>query len=290
MTGKKWRFDDWTFPARGGISLWDNLIEKGLARNSITQLIKNKGIFVDGLRIDSHRELMGGEEIRLQMAKEAIDYEPLSMELTIVYEDEDLLILDKPSGITVYSIKEPSLANGISAYFKENKLYRKVRFINRLDRDTSGLILIAKNPLAQAYYQKEMTEGTLEKYYEALAEGCIKEPFTTELYMRRSDDRIHYEVCTPTEVGAKLTKTAFSPIKSWTEGDQSFTRLAVQLFTGRTHQIRLSLAHIGHPLAGDVHYGGMKREGGFYLRSRRIVLKHMRTGEILSIEAPSISW
>ncbi len=95
------------------------------------------------------------------------------MPLTIAYEDEDILIVDKASGITMNSKGQVSLANGVAYYFKTHKIYRKVRFLNRLDRDTSGLVVVAKHGLAQHFYQMQMDDNRLEKWYRATVQGRL---------------------------------------------------------------------------------------------------------------------
>ena len=141
------------------------------------------------------------------MAKEKIDYEPIEMNLHILYEDDDLLIVDKPAGVTVNSKDQVSLANGVAYYFKEHGIKRKVRFLNRLDRDTTGCIVIAKSGLAQSLYQQQMDDNTFEKWYMATVEGIVEaDEDSLVLSMERSVDGIHYEV----NPKGKETRTDYS--------------------------------------------------------------------------------
>ena len=125
-------------------------------RKSMVKLFDEKLIHVNGHKATPHTEVSIDDEIWIAMAKEKIDQEPIAMDLHILYEDDDLLIVDKPAGVTVNSKDQVSLANGIAYYFKEHGIKRKVRFLNRLDRDTTGCIVIAKSGLAQSLYQQQM--------------------------------------------------------------------------------------------------------------------------------------
>ena len=122
-------------------------------RKAMVKLFDEKLIHVNGHKATPHTEVSIDDEIWIAMAKEKIDHEPIAMDLHILYEDDDLLIVDKPAGVTVNSKDQVSLANGIAYYFKEHGIKRKVRFLNRLDRDTTGCIVIAKSGLAQSLYQ-----------------------------------------------------------------------------------------------------------------------------------------
>ncbi|WP_251423987.1 RluA family pseudouridine synthase [Veillonella agrestimuris] len=193
------------------------LLDTLYPRKAMVKLFDEKLIHVDGHKATPKTEVAIGSEVWIAMAKEKIDYEPVAMDLQIVYEDDDLLILDKPAGVTVNSPNQVSLANGVAHYFREHGIKRKVRFLNRLDRDTTGCIVIAKSGLAQSLYQQQMDDDRFEKWYTAIVEGIIPstdgllstEGGLLELPMRRSADGIHYEV----HESGVMTRTEYRVIK-----------------------------------------------------------------------------
>ena len=232
--------------------------------------------------------------------------------------------MDKPAGVTVNSKDQVSLANGIAYYFKEHGIKRKVRFLNRLDRDTTGCIVIAKSGLAQSLYQQQMDDNTFEKWYMAIVEGIVEsDSDSLVLPMDRSIDGIHYEVNTK----GKDTRTDFTVLYRYPDGvvdnsvhnlqnivdishenvdstvntvdkqggivdnsvhnlgNQPCTAVAVRLYTGKTHQIRVAFSHIGHPLIGDTLYGSKFTGEPFALRAMKVVFTHMRSGERITVQA-----
>ena len=201
---------------------------------------------------------------------------------------------------------------------------RKVRFLNRLDRDTTGCIVIAKSGLAQSLYQQQMDDNTFEKWYMAIVEGIVEvDEDSLVLPMERSADGIHYEV----NPKGKETRTDYSVLcrhqsqpvdnsvnkslnsvdiaskdvdielsdvdKSGQNVDKSvynsrergYTEVLVRLYTGKTHQIRVAFSHIGHPLVGDTLYGAQPTGQPFQLRAQKVVFTHMRTGERITVTA-----
>ena len=270
------------------------LLDTKYPRKAMVKLFDEKLVHVNDHKATPHAEVTVGDEIWIAMAKEKIDHEPIVMDLHILYEDEDLLILDKPAGLTVNSKGQVSLANGVAHYFKENGIKRKIRFLNRLDRDTTGCIVIAKSGLAQSLYQQQMDDNTFEKWYMAVVEGIIDtDENSLVLPMAKSIDGVHYEV----NPKGKETRTDYSVLcrhqsqpvdnsvnksknsvdiasknvdielsdvdKSGQNVDKSvynsrksgYTEVLVRLYTGKTHQIRVAFSHIGHPLVGDTLYG-----------------------------------
>ena len=293
-------------------------------RKSLVKLFEEKLIHINGHKATPKDVISEGDEIWIAMAKEKIDYEPIEMNLHILYEDDDLLIVDKLAGVTVNSKDQVSLANGVAFYFKEHGIKRKVRFLNRLDRDTTGCIVIAKSGLAQSLYQQQMDDNTFEKWYMATVEGIVEaDEDSLVLSMERSDDGIHYEV----NPKGKETRTDYSVLyrhssqpvdnsvnksknsvdiasknvdielsdvdKSGQNVDKSvynsqecgYTEVLVRLYTGKTHQIRVAFSHIGHPLVGDTLYGAQPTEQPFQLRAQKVVFTHMRTGERITVTA-----
>ena len=293
-------------------------------RKSLVKLFEEKLIHINGHKATPKDVISEGDEIWIAMAKEKIDHEPIEMNLHILYEDDDLLIVDKPAGVTVNSKDQVSLANGVAYYFKEHGIKRKVRFLNRLDRDTTGCIVIAKSGLAQSLYQQQMDDNTFEKWYMATVEGIVEaDEDSLVLSMERSDDGIHYEV----NPKGKETRTDYSVLyrhssqpvdnsvnksknsvdiasknvdielsdvdKSGQNVDKSvynsqecgYTEVLVRLYTGKTHQIRVAFSHIGHPLVGDTLYGAQPTEQPFQLRAQKVVFTHMRTGERITVTA-----
>ena len=293
-------------------------------RKSLVKLFEEKLIHINGYKATPKDVISEGDEIWIAMAKEKIDHEPIEMNLHILYEDDDLLIVDKPAGVTVNSKDQVSLANGVAYYFKEHGIKRKVRFLNRLDRDTTGCIVIAKSGLAQSLYQQQMDDNTFEKWYMATVEGIVEaDEDSLVLSMERSADGIHYEV----NPKGKETRTDYSVLyrhssqpvdnsvnksknsvdiasknvdielsdvdKSGQNVDKSvynsqecgYTEVLVRLYTGKTHQIRVAFSHIGHPLVGDTLYGAQPTGQPFQLRAQKVVFTHMRTGEHITVTA-----
>ena len=293
-------------------------------RKSLVKLFEEKLIHINGHKATPKDVISEGDEIWIAMAKEKIDHEPIEMNLHILYEDDDLLIVDKPAGVTVNSKEQVSLANGVAFYFKEHGIKRKVRFLNRLDRDTTGVIVIAKSGLAQSLYQQQMDDNTFEKWYMATVEGIVEtDEDSLVLPMERSADGIHYEV----NPKGKETRTDYSVLrrhqselvdnsvyklvnsvdiaqenvdielqnvdKNGANVDKSvhnsqesgYTEVLVRLYTGKTHQIRVAFSHIGHPLVGDTLYGAQPTGQPFQLRAQKVVFTHMRTGERITVTA-----
>lgn len=293
-------------------------------RKAMVKLFDEKLVHVNDHKATPHAEVTVGDEIWIAMAKEKIDHEPIAMDLHILYEDDDLLILDKPAGLTVNSKGQVSLANGVAHYFKENGIKRKIRFLNRLDRDTTGCIVIAKSGLAQSLYQQQMDDNTFEKWYMAVVEGIIDtDENSLVLPMAKSIDGVHYEV----NPQGKETRTDFTVLHRYPNGvvdnsvhnlqnivdishenvdstvntvdkqgenvgnsvhnlgNQPCTAVAVRLYTGKTHQIRVAFSHIGHPLLGDTLYGAKSTGEPFALRAIKVVFTHMRSGDRITVQA-----
>lgn len=300
------------------------LLDSKYPRKAMVKLFDEKLIHVNGHKATPHTEIAVDDEIWIAMAKEKIDHEPIAMDLHILYEDDDLLIVDKPAGVTVNSKNQVSLANGIAYYFKDRGIKRKIRFLNRLDRDTTGCIVIAKSGLAQSLYQQQMDDNTFEKWYMAIVEGLVEsDSDSLVLPMDRSIDGIHYEV---NSMG-KETRTDFTVLHRYPNGvvdnsvhnlqnivdishenvdstvntvdkqgenvdnsvhnlgNQPCTAVAVRLYTGKTHQIRVAFSHIGHPLLGDTLYGAKSTGEPFALRAIKVVFTHMRSGDRITIQA-----
>ena len=293
-------------------------------RKAMVKLFDEKLIHVNGHKATPHTEVAVDDEIWIAMAKEKIDHEPIAMDLHILYEDDDLLIVDKPAGVTVNSKDQVSLANGIAHYFKDRGIKRKIRFLNRLDRDTTGCIVIAKSGLAQSLYQQQMDDNTFEKWYMAIVEGIVEsDSDSLVLPMDRSIDGIHYEVNSK----GKETRTDFTVLHRYLDGvvdnsvhnlqnivdishenvdstvntvdkqggyvdnsvhnfgNQPCTAVAVRLYTGKTHQIRVAFSHIGHPLLGDTLYGAKSTGEPFALRAIKVIFTHMRSGDRITVQA-----
>ena len=300
------------------------LLDTKYPRKAMVKLFDEKLIHVNGHKATPHTEVAVDDEIWIAMAKEKIDYEPIAMDLHILYEDDDLLIVDKPAGVTVNSKDQVSLANGIAYYFKDRGIKRKIRFLNRLDRDTTGCIVIAKSGLAQSIYQQQMDDNTFEKWYMAIVEGLVEsDSDSLTLPMTKSVDGIHYEVNSK----GKETRTDYTVLHRYPDGavdnsvynlqnavdispknvdstvnvvdkqgrvvdnsvhnleNQPCTMVAIRLYTGKTHQIRVAFSHIGHPLVGDTLYGAKSTGEPFALRAMKLVFTNIRSGERITVKA-----
>ena len=181
---------------------------------------------------------------------------PKNIPLDIVYEDEDILVINKPAHMPTHPSMgnyENTVANGIMYYFKSRGEERVFRAVNRLDKDTSGLMAIAKNAYIHARLGEEIADGTLKRRYTAIVCGNLETDGTIDAPIDRAHDSTIERIVRP---DGQRAVTHYSVIKRF--GD--YTLINLELETGRTHQIRVHMAHIGHPLAGDWLYGTEDKE------------------------------
>ena len=233
-----------------------------------------------------------GDIIGVRLPEEKSDFPAQDIPLDIIYEDDDIIMVNKQPGVIVHPTKghpDHTIANGVMKYMADSGQTFKVRFANRIDMDTSGLIIVCKNANAQNELSNQMRHNTVVKKYIALVEGNVPEDhFLIDFPIGRPDSvsiqRCHMEV----EDGGKEAR---SEVRVLERCDSSVhgphTLVEVTLHTGRTHQIRVHLSHTGHPIAGDRLYGGgtdlIDRQA---LHAHYIEFDHPVTGERVSFEAP----
>lgn len=229
-----------------------------------------------------------GDVIGVRLPEESSDFPPENIPLDIIFEDDDLILVNKQPGIIVHPTKghpEHTIANAVMYYMQQTDQVFKVRFANRIDMDTTGIIIVAKNANAQNDLSNQMRHNSVIKKYIALVEGCVEEDhFTIDLPIGRPDQiSIQRKVM---EEGGKNAVTEVRVIDRFdSEKYGPHTLLEILLHTGRTHQIRVHLSHVGHVIAGDILYGGrtdiISRQA---LHAYHIEFTHPATGEYMTFE------
>ena len=247
--------------------------------SSLIGKVKYGGVFVNGENVHMREVVRNGDEITVYYPEEdSENVLPMELPLSVVYEDGDILVVDKPQDMPIHPSRGnhlPTLANAVRFYMGEAFVFRA---ITRLDRDTSGLVLIAKNQRAAAVMGREMMAKQIEKVYHALVsgipeprEGVINAPIA-----REREDSIRRVV----RKDGKDSVTEYRVLSVDGEGN---ALCEVRPLTGRTHQIRVHMAYIGHPLKDDFLYG-TEREGALYcLRCVRLSFTHPTTGEKMTV-------
>ena len=265
--------------------------ELGLSSRLIRGAALEKRILVNNNPVRMRHVLHTGDIVVVKLQrKESQNIIPEKMELDIVYEDEDILILNKPPFLVVHPTKSypyGTLANGVLNYFNESGQNCIVRLVSRLDMNTSGLISIAKNQFAHMYLSKQMEQNSLEKRYLAIVHGHLKEKEGTinaPIYKPEEEEGENKPRRVIDERG-QVSITHYKVIESFAGGDL----VECLLETGRTHQIRVHLTHLGHPIYGDTLYGYgedeeelIKRQA---LHAYGLDFKSPRTQKELSIRA-----
>ena len=227
-----------------------------------------------------------GDIISIRLPEESSDFPAEDIPINVLYEDDDLMFINKQPGIIVHPTKgHPmhTIANGIMKYMQDNNQTYKIRFANRIDMDTSGIVIVAKNANSQHDISHQMRTNAVRKQYIAIVNGVIaRDAFTIDKPIGRPNEESIQRT-----VLAEGGKNAITDVKVLERFD-NHTLVEVTLHTGRTHQIRVHLTHIGHPITGDHLYGGdapelMNRQA---LHAAKMELKHPMTSETLEIEAP----
>ena len=255
-----------------------------LSRSKIQKLIKEKKILVNNKKVNSSYLVKENDEITINDDLEyEINIEPENIPLDIVYEDDDLLIINKPSGMVVHPAPGHYTNTLVNALLYRFNLTsgEKIRpgIVHRLDKDTSGLMLVAKNEEAHEKLSKMIASKEVERHYLAIVEGVINhETGTIDAPIGRDpNDRQKMKV---TDINSKEAVTHFKVLERF----KNTTLIECILETGRTHQIRVHLAYIKHPVVNDPTYGKAKTEFGQMLHSKSIRLKHPRTEKELFFE------
>ena len=229
-----------------------------ISYNLLLKLKKNNKILLNGTSTYLDKEIFNGDiiTINIDFEEDNSNIVPTKMVLSVLYEDEYLLIIDKPAGIPVHPSVihfEDSLSNGVKYYFDTINLHKKIRPVNRLDRNTSGIVIFAKNEYIHDMLSKQMQNKQFKKEYIAICEGVFdKKQDTINAPIARKIDSI-IERCVSSTGDVALTH--YSILKEICKNNETFSEVLVNLETGRTHQIRVHMAYIGHPIVGDSLYG-----------------------------------
>ncbi len=263
--------------------------EMGISTRLIRSASIQKRIFVNDEVVKMNRVIKSGEIIKIDLEKEeSQNIAPEKIDIEIVYEDEDILVVNKKPFMVVHPTKtyqSGTLANGVINYFMESNQNCIVRLVSRLDMNTSGLIIIAKNQFTHGMLSKAMSENKVEKRYLAIAHGIFKEKQGTIDKPIYRPEGIENGTRRIVDERGQRSITHYKVVDEF--GDSSLVECKLE--TGRTHQIRVHLSHLGHPIYGDVLYGDGDNEGHLIerqaLHAYGLDFKSPRTEKELSLRA-----
>ena len=270
-----------------GTTVLDFLRKKGFSRHILSSMKADKEALTrNGQRIGGREQLLAGDYFRVRLL-ETVDSDgiiPVSMPLSILYEDEDILVINKPADMPVHpSIGNytNTLANGVAAYLDAKDEHSPFRCINRLDRDTSGALILAKNAFSAAVLSTQMRNRQIRRTYLAVVEGITPPNGTISAPISRVDDSVierHVDF-----LHGEPAVTHYERLE--TKNEHSL--LEIHLETGRTHQIRVHMGYIGHPLPADYlyhpKYDCFKRQP---LHSLQLEFRHPVTDKSMCLLAP----
>lgn len=260
----------------------------GMSRRLLRKLKANACVRVNGEAAYLTSRVTAGDRVRVILPEDReTDVVPQAMPLHIVHEDDDLLVLDKQPGVVVHPTKhypDGTIANGLVYYWQTKGEKRSVRPVNRLDKDTSGVMVFAKHAYAHDFLAKQLQTGESVREYRAVVHGKVeRDSGTINMPIARHPDHASRRIVHPH--GAHAV-THYNVLQRFPRA----TYIACTLETGRTHQIRVHMAAIGHPVIGDAVYGDSVKNGDFpisrqALHAYAIRLVHPRTGKTKHFQA-----
>ena len=268
---------------------------EGLTRSAAQRLLEEGKVSLQGRPLKKNHRLRAGEELELCLPDPVpTDARPQDIPLDIVYEDADVAVVNKPRGMVVHPAPgnpDGTLVNALLAHCGQSLsgVGGAIRpgIVHRIDKDTSGLLIIAKNDRAHLALSAQLKDHTLSRVYEAVTIGSLKEDRgTVDAPIGRSlRDRKRMAVVPD----GRRAVTHYQVLARY----PGYTHLRCQLETGRTHQIRVHMAYLGHPLAGDPVYGPKndpERLGGQCLHARELTFVHPTTGQTVHLTCPLPDW
>ena len=260
------------------------------SRSEVTRRIKSDCVLVNG-RVAKASLLLKDDDVieLLDYEKPVMDVVPTKMDLDILYEDRYLMVINKPSGLTVHpgaGNYDQTLVNGLMYYTKDLSDVsgdNRLGIVHRIDKDTSGLICVAKNDAAHNFLAEQLKNHTMSRTYVALVRGVIKENHGT-INMPIGRDSRNRQKMAVTRNNSKEAITNFDVLQRFSNN----TLVQCKLVTGRTHQIRVHLSYIGFPVEGDPLYGGRNYkklyDGGQLLTAVKLRLIHPRSKKEMEFE------
>ena len=269
----------------------------GVTRSAAQRWLEEGRVTLDGVPVRKNARLQPGQVLSVTPPQpEAVDVVPQDIPLDVAYEDDDVIVVNKPVGMVVHPAPghpDGTLVNAL-LYHCKNSLsgingQLRPGIVHRIDRDTSGLIIVAKNDRAHLTLAGQLQDHSLFRLYYAIVLGGFREEHGTvdAPIARHPTDRKRMAVCRPGE--GREAVTHYQVVDS----HDGYTHLTCRLETGRTHQIRVHMAHIGHPLLGDPVYGPKRPFPGLTgqcLHAAQLTFTHPSTGERLTVEAPLPDW
>ena len=247
--------------------------------------LRNLEIYLNGKRVKNNsKKVRKLNRVLIKEKDKETGIKPMEIPIEVAYEDKNLLLIDKDPYIIVHPTQkkvDKTLANGVVNYFlKTTGKIMVPRFFNRLDMNTSGLIIVAKNSYAQSFLQEK---GTVNKFYKAIVKGIVeKDEFLVDRPIGKVGDELRRRELT-VEEGGQEAQTKIKVVKRFEE--ENLTLIEVELLTGRTHQIRAHMALEGYPLLGDELYGGEdKRAKRQMLHSYKTEFTDVETGKLITVE------
>ncbi|RIW29609.1 RluA family pseudouridine synthase [Bacillus salacetis] len=272
---------------------WEKVTAEALMRDiwrapkkTIHQLRMDKAITLNGKPLHWNQPLNQGDVLHFSLQRFDYGVIPAKMPLIVLYEDAHLLIVNKPAGINTHPndphSEKDTLANAVAWHLQDRGENAQVQHIHRLDRDTTGAVIFAKHPLAKGILDRLLAEREIKRTYWAIVHGFLKQKKGT-INKAIGRDR-HHNSRRRTSPAGQSAVTHFQSLEQNTSKSLSLVQLILD--TGRTHQIRVHMSSIGHPLAGDLLYGGTKIANRQALHAKYISLPHPLTGERMTFEAP----
>ncbi|MDY2556953.1 MAG: RluA family pseudouridine synthase [Candidatus Faecousia sp.] len=265
---------------------------EGLSRSAAQKLIADGNVLLNGRPARKNDRLRVGDSVELTIPEpREVDIAPKQMPLDIVYEDEDVAVINKPKGLVVHPAaghQDDTLVNGLLYAMGDSLsgINGELRpgIVHRIDKDTSGLLAIAKNDLAHTVLASQLKDHSMARTYEAIVCGSFKEDSGTvdAPIGRHPTDR--KKMCV-TQRNSKNAVTHWEVVERF----RGYTHIRCRLETGRTHQIRVHMAYIGHPILGDTVYGHKKPELGQdsqCLHAGALCFRHPRDGHPVMVFAP----
>ena len=265
---------------------------ENMSRSGAQKLLEEGCVLRNGGKAKKNDKLNIGDEISVTIPEpKEVDIAPREMELDIVYEDDDLLVINKPKGLVVHPAaghQDDTLVNGLMFAFGDDLsgINGELRpgIVHRIDKDTSGLLAVAKNDFAHRILASQLKDHTMSRTYEAIVCGSFREDSGTvnAPIGRHPSDR--KKMCV-TQRNSKEAVTHWEVVARY----RGYTHVRCRLETGRTHQIRVHMAHIGHPILGDAVYGHKKPELGQSsqcLHAGALCFRHPRDERPVMVFAP----